>query len=72
MRITMNLIKFNNAELKPGLPIKLNGEEVGTIIKEAGEGIFECELDDKTAELIFSKNDSSILMLEGRNDKIRL
>lgn len=72
MRITMNLIKFNNAELKPGLPIRLNGEKVGTIIRETEEGIFECELDDKTAVSIFNRNDNVIWVLEGRNDKVRL
>lgn len=72
MRITMNLIKFDNMKLKPGLPIRLNDEKVGTIIRETEDGIFECELDDKAAESIFNKNDSSILTLEGRNDKIRL
>lgn len=72
MRITMNLIKFDNMKPEPGLPIRLNGEKVGTIIRETEEGIFECELDDKTAVSIFNRNDNVIWVLEGRNDKVRL
>jgi len=68
----MNLIKFDNMKPKPGLPIRLNGEKVGTIIRETEEGIFECELDDKTAVSIFNRNDNVIWVLEGRNDKVRL
>ena len=72
MRITMNLIKFDNMKPEPGLPIRLNGEKVGTIIRETEEGIFVCELDDKTAVSIFNRNDNVIWVLEGRNDKVRL
>ncbi len=72
MRITMNLIKFDNMKPEPGLPIRLNGGKVGTIIRETEEGIFECELDDKTAVSIFNRNDNVIWVLEGRNDKVRL
>lgn len=72
MRIIMNLIKFDNMKPKPGLPIRLNGEKVGTIIRETEDGIFECELDDKAAVSIFNRNDNVIWVLEGRNDKVRL
>lgn len=68
----MNLIKFDNMKPKPGLPIRLNGEKVGTIIGETEEGIFECELDDKTAVSIFNRNNNVIWVLEGKNDKVRL
>ena len=72
MRITMNLIKFDNMKPEPGLPIRLNDEKVGTIIRETEDDIFECELDDKAAVSIFNRNDNVIWVLEGRNDKVRL
>jgi hypothetical protein len=46
---------------KPGLPIRLNDEKVGTIIRETEDGIFECELDDKAAVSIFNRNDNVII-----------
>lgn len=72
MRITMNLIKFDNMKPEPGLPIRLNGERSGQSSEKPKRGIFECELDDKTAVSIFNRNDNVIWVLEGRNDKVRL
>ena len=65
MRITMNLIKFDNMKPEPGLPIRLNDEKVETIIRETEDSIFECELDDKAVS-IFNRNDNVIWGIGGK------